>query len=287
MEKNLVVLVRCRNEARQLVDFLDMCGSISDGVLLLDDHSTDDSLSIAKSHPAVLHAWKSFQLTKTHIGEGCDYISLLTMAQAYSPKWILILDADERFEIEHFNKNKQKIMESNYNSINVMWPFYDELNNKIVYWGWGPKNNKDQIKIKFKRNIFMKYEDIMPMGLESLHKPYVKNLKAGFCNLVLKHLCVRPVVERVEKWNRRIPIETEGHLGYSKDILLEHIESLKKLPSDHPCYDKWLEGMIREHGTEYNSNNNDFILQDSPNWEMIKSRIPHLVMTFGDKELVC
>jgi hypothetical protein len=133
----------------------------------------------------------------------------------------------------------------------------------------------------------MKYEDIMPMGLESLHKPCVRNLNAGFCNLVLKHLCVRPVFERVEKWNRRIPIETDGHLGYSKDILLEHIESLKKLPSDHPCYDKWLEDMIREHGTEYIINNNDFILEDSPNWDMINSKIPHFFTTFGDKKLLC
>jgi glycosyltransferase involved in cell wall biosynthesis len=272
--KQLVVLVRCRNEERQLVNFLDMCGSVSDGVLLLDDNSSDNSLSIAKSHPAVLKAWKSYQDTSERMGEGCDYVSLLTIAQAYEPQWILILDVDERLEPEQFNAHKDKIFASEYNSVNLLWPFYDEISNKAVFWGYGPQSNKEQVKLKFKSRILMKFEDIGPVVGTYAEKPRCKNQRSGWCNIVLKHLCVRPAKERLEKWERRLPLETDKHLGYNKEILISHVDKLKRLPPDHPTYDKWLDSMIKEHGFDWSLNTSDFHIEDSPCWQMLLSHLP-------------
>lgn len=255
-------------------DFLDMCGSISDGVLLLDDNSSDRSLSMAKSHPAVIRAWKSYQDTRERMGEGCDYVSLLTMAQVYDPRWILILDVDERLDPDQFNAHKDKIFASEYNSVSLMWPFYDEATRKAVFWGYGPRSNKDQVKVKFKRNILMKFGDIAPVVGTYANKPHCTTQRTGWCNIVLKHLCVRPAKERLDKWERRLPLENERHLGYSKDILLDHLEGLKDLPPDHPTYDKWLDTMIKEHGSDWSLNTSDFYIEGSPSWRMLSSHLP-------------
>jgi hypothetical protein len=289
----MVILTRCRNEERQIGDFLDMCGSISEGVLLLDDHSSDKSLYLAKSHPAVLRAWESFQRTDGCMGEGCDYVSLLTIAQAYDPDWVLILDVDERLDADQFNSHKEKIFNSEYNSVSLMWPYCDETNNKAVFWGYGPKFNKNQIKIPFKRNILMRFADIAPLytfqnNKPTQHcKPFCKNQKTGWCNIVLKHLCVRPAKERIDKWQRRLPLEDETQLGYSKDLLLEHVEILKKLPPDSPSYDRWMDTMMKEYGAEYKLNSSDFYIGDKPSWSMLFSHLPHMA-TFVDegKELI-
>jgi glycosyltransferase involved in cell wall biosynthesis len=289
----LIVLTRCRNEERQLADFLDMCGSISEGVLFLDDHSTDNSLSIAKSHPAVLKAWKSFQRTEGCMGEGCDYVALLTIAKAYDPDWILILDADERIDPSQFILHKDKIFSSGYNSVALMWPYCDETNNKAVFWGYGPQFNKNQVKIPFKRNILMKFEDVDPIyafrnNKPTQHvKPHCKNQNSGWCNIVLKHLCVRPASERIEKWERRLPLEEESMLGYDKNILVDHMESLRNLPPEQPTYDKWINSMMKEYGSECVLNTRDFYLEDNPSWNMLFSHLPMLRDQFGEgKQLI-
>lgn len=293
MNNRLIILTRCRNEERQLVDFLDMCGSISQGVLFLDDHSTDNSLSIAKSHPAVLKAWRSFQYTEECMGEGCDYVALLTIAQAYDPDWILVLDVDERLDPTQFNLHKDKIFSSDYNSVSLMWPHYDENNNNAIFWGYGPQLNKNQVKIPFKRNVFMKFEYVYPMhafwdNKPTQHcKPTCGDQSLGWCNIVLKHLCVRPANERVEKWERRLPLEEESMLGYNKNILIEYVESLRNLPPEQPTYDKWISSMMKEYGSEFVLNTRDFYLEDNPSWNMLFSHLPMLRDQFGEgKQLI-
>ena len=101
----------------------------------------------------------------------------------------------------------------------------------------------------------------------------------------MKHLCVRPAKERLHKWERRFPLENEAHLGYCKDILADHIEGLKKLPPESPTYDKWLDSMILEHGSEFSLNASDFYMGDSTSWQMLLSHVPSVSHLVG-KELI-
>lgn len=274
MKKDFLVLTHCRNESRWLNDFLDMCGKISDGVILIDDHSRDNTLEIAKKHPAVLNAWKSYQRTDT-VSEGCDYIALLSVAQHYNPEWVMILDADERLDVEQFNNFKKDILESPYNSLSPLWPFFDEIQKKFVYWGWGPDGNKDIVQICYKHDVIMRYSAVTDCQVVPFAhvKPYAKSPQRGYSNLVLKHYCVRPVEERIEKWERRLKAESQHPCGKKEDEILKFIDELKKLPPNSPSYDPWIENMVKVHGSMENINISERLkVSDSPNWDLI---IPH------------
>jgi glycosyltransferase involved in cell wall biosynthesis len=286
MKKRIIVLTRCYNEARQLGSFLDMCGEISDGVLLLDDHSTDGSLDIAENHKSVLMAWDSYCDTSAHVTEGADWVSLLSAARAYNPEWVLLLDADERIDPIQFNNHIDKILKVDANMINLMWPFYNELTNKWTYWGYGPNNNQNQIKLKFKKNVFMKFEDIATVNPNiSNTKPKCKNTKQVYTNLVLQHLCIRPAKERLNKWQRRMPIESEIHLGYPKQYLLDHISKIEKLDDKSPTTDKWVDSMEKEYGSTGSVNQKDFYISEEPSWEMLISHVPEMEK-HRDKEIL-
>lgn len=287
MKKNIIVLTRCRNESRQLNDFLNMCGEISDGVLFLDDHSIDGSLDIAKSHKSTLRAWSSYSKSDQHIEESTNWIELLTMAEPYQPEWVLLLDIDERLDVVQFNNHYEKLKKLDANMINFMWPFYNEITNKAIYWGWGPNENKNQFKIKFKKNIFLKFKDITPICKNKIiNKPSCRKLKQIYTNIVLKHNCIRPAKERLEKWARRLPVENELHLGYPKEELIQYVDCLKKIDPNTPTTDKWLDSMEQEHGTEFSINRSDLIASYNPTTEMLIKHVPDL-MYLKNKELLC
>lgn len=277
MKQKIIVLTRCKNESRNLPEFLDICESISDGVLFLDDHSSDNCLDIAKNHNGVLRAWDSYTVTNDHIQDMIDWIALLSAAQCYDPDWVLLLDVDERLDPVQFNNHKEKLLDTDANAINLMWPFFNEITNKYTYWGWGPNNDKNKIKIKFKTNIFLRYKDILPIDPKKFNtKPVCKNPKTIYTNLVLKHLSVRPAKERLYKWDRRLPIEQENHLGYPKKYLIDHLEYLKGLDPDSPTTDKWIDNIEKEHGIFSPIDRENLIVSDKPTWEMLISHLPDM-----------
>ena len=93
-------LTRVRNEAVIIQDTLDHFARFCDeGIIVLDDASTDATPDLAASHPAVkqvLHenAWSPHR----PFLEGVHRQKLLSRGKAYEPLWFLYFDADERIE---------------------------------------------------------------------------------------------------------------------------------------------------------------------------------------------
>jgi len=286
MSKRLLVLARCRNEERQVSEFLDMCGCISDGVLFLDDHSTDNSLKIAQNHASVLQAWKSYGDSSAHVLDGPDFIALLSVARTYDPDWVLILDLDERVDPDQFNMHASKAMSTDVTAINLLWPYYNQQSHKWVYWGWGPNNDKNQVRIKFKTNVFLRFDAISTVPIAGIVKPSCSPSNPVFTNLVLQHLVLRPAYERLHKWERRLPVETKGHLGYDPELLRQRLDAIRQLPHDALTTDLWMESIEREHGHIGEINRNDFHINSRPTWDMLLSHVPTLKDYASTKKLI-
>ncbi len=196
---NLLILVRARNEEKHIQGFLDHCGKISDGVILLDDHSTDKTLSIAKNHPYVIHAFESFS-NDSH--DGVDWNSLLTITTVFTSKWVLILDVDERLEEQRFLKYKDQLLSNKkVSAYGFLWVFVDK-SNMCSYCVPG--------KLPRKKTVLIKHDCVegcwYPLTEKAHHvKPSIKQeYPSLMSNIRIKHFVeIRTAREMRDKYQRR------------------------------------------------------------------------------------
>lgn len=92
-------MLRVRNEALIIQDTLDSISKHVDAVIIFDDDSTDDTVTIARNHPIVKEIvrnkrWRSARVWE----ETANRRLLLKRARRYSPTWLFYFDADERYE---------------------------------------------------------------------------------------------------------------------------------------------------------------------------------------------
>lgn len=92
--------MRVRDESLLLPDSLEHMASFVDGIVVFDDASSDDSVSIARAHPAVIEVivnkhWRSHDRPWE---ETANRRFLASRAARYSPEWFFYADADERFD---------------------------------------------------------------------------------------------------------------------------------------------------------------------------------------------
>jgi glycosyltransferase involved in cell wall biosynthesis len=88
---SVVGIYRVKNEARWIKESIERTLQITDKVVLLDDHSTDATRSIAAAIPKVMVIPSPFQ----GLDEARDKDYLLGLALASKPDWIVQLDGDE------------------------------------------------------------------------------------------------------------------------------------------------------------------------------------------------
>jgi len=93
-QHQLICLIQIRNESSHLPGVLDHINGICDGIILLDDGSTDGSYEKAHAGKLLLKVQKAFT------GKFNDLENrnlLLELAHLFRSEWFLFLDADERF----------------------------------------------------------------------------------------------------------------------------------------------------------------------------------------------
>lgn len=99
----IIGLIILRNESLVLQDTLDSMAQIVDGIVVLDDASTDNSVDICLKHPSVLNVvlnteWISGLKGERYIQESIHRQKILEVGRRYHPKWFLYMDADERID---------------------------------------------------------------------------------------------------------------------------------------------------------------------------------------------
>ncbi|MCC6982534.1 MAG: glycosyltransferase family 2 protein [Bauldia sp.] len=93
---SLIVLLQARNEERYLPGWLENIGGAVDGIVALDDGSTDRTAEILSAHPRLL------SLLRNPPGRDWDQprnqLRLIEEGRRLGATWFLALDADERVE---------------------------------------------------------------------------------------------------------------------------------------------------------------------------------------------
>lgn len=94
----LLALLACRNEMRFLPGYFASAGPIVDGVVALDDGSTDGSADYLASRPEVISLQRLPPRPDHQWDDAANHQRLVESAWEHGPDWLLGLDADERLE---------------------------------------------------------------------------------------------------------------------------------------------------------------------------------------------
>jgi len=91
----LICLIQVRNESRHIPEVLQHLEQHCDGIILLDDGSTDDSYKKAVSEKLLLKVRKRY---KGHFDDLENRNLLLQLGALFKTEWFFFADADERFD---------------------------------------------------------------------------------------------------------------------------------------------------------------------------------------------
>jgi glycosyltransferase involved in cell wall biosynthesis len=95
----LVCLLPVRNGAVDLPGYLESARRFVDGIVALDDGSTDGTLAILESDPLVVDILENPRRADYRgWDDSANRNRLLTAAEQHQPEWIISLDADERID---------------------------------------------------------------------------------------------------------------------------------------------------------------------------------------------
>ena len=100
----LIAAYRVKNAEAFLQASLDASARFADGIVVLDDGSTDGTRALCERHPAVLR----YEYQELPFHERRDRNRVLAMAAEQGADWILSVDADEVFEMDR--ERAQRLM---------------------------------------------------------------------------------------------------------------------------------------------------------------------------------
>lgn len=100
----IIAATRVRNESHIIGDVLKHVSKLVDGIVVLDDCSTDNTVDIIKKFPKVLaithvDQWEQNPVARLQL-EGIDRQHIYDMAMNFNPEWIYIFDGDEFADFE-------------------------------------------------------------------------------------------------------------------------------------------------------------------------------------------
>jgi glycosyltransferase involved in cell wall biosynthesis len=97
-------LIAVRNEERYLPGFLHHMRDAVDGIIALDDCSTDGTPAILRGEPRVVSILTEDRAGPPHANETSNRHRLLVEAARLGAEWVVCADADERFEARFLDR---------------------------------------------------------------------------------------------------------------------------------------------------------------------------------------
>ena len=95
LKYNIIALLSVKNEENMIDRWLQRTSEIVDGIIILDDGSTDKTPQIIKRHPKVIEIISNPPNNRYHGVIRENRVRLLESSKPYNPKWILIIDTDQ------------------------------------------------------------------------------------------------------------------------------------------------------------------------------------------------
>lgn len=113
----LVVLLQARDEERFVPGWLENVGELVDGIIALDDGSTDSTAELLRAHPKLVELIE--HAPGTEWNERTNQIALVEAARRHGAEWILCLDADERLELAFVDDAHHRLDAADHDGVKV------------------------------------------------------------------------------------------------------------------------------------------------------------------------
>ncbi len=114
-----------------------------DGIIALDDQSTDGSAEFMAAQPLVLELLRVEPGAQGELEDGRNHEALTRAAWDHDPDWLLGLDADERVELGFRDSAEREIDRAEAAGHTALWlPFRELWNEPVTYRAdglWGDK----------------------------------------------------------------------------------------------------------------------------------------------------
>ncbi len=91
-------IIQVRNEARFLPGFLHHMAPHVEGIIALDDCSSDNTVELLRTEPKVVSVLREYEQAPPHAHEVRNRHRLIVEAARQGADWVLCADADERYE---------------------------------------------------------------------------------------------------------------------------------------------------------------------------------------------
>jgi hypothetical protein len=119
--------VSVRDEARFIPGLLENLAGQVDGIVALDDGSTDGSAAILRDHPLVVQLIRVPEGAQAELEDGRNHRALTEAAWEHGADWLLGIDADERVERDFRKRAEREIARAEADGQSAVWVRFNEL----------------------------------------------------------------------------------------------------------------------------------------------------------------
>jgi len=213
----LLALLQAKNEERYLPGWLENIGGCVDGIVALDDGSSDSTAEILASSPKMLEIIRKSPGTTWN--ERANQMALLQAGRTHSADWFLCLDADERIESQFVERAQELLQQAEANGIQVYQFHLRDL--------WGDADHYRVDGIWGSKSVMRLFKNIPThkrFGLRQLHRFWmpieiVANLETvgRHSGLNIYHLSMMTAEDRwarVSKYEQLDPNHLYQRIGY-------------------------------------------------------------------------
>lgn len=220
----IIALIQTKNESKNIPKILDHLKAYCDGIILLDDGSTDGSYEKANHNKLLLKVKKDY---KGYFDDLGNRNILLRAASFFKSKWFFFIDADERFDPRYNDiRSYTNTKEVDIYRFNLV----DLWDNPETYRIDIPDKRKDGICTRAR--MFRNKGSLQIYANREIHfpaVPYLKNTKIAN-ELLLLHYGNFDKETRKRKYELYIAQDPEEKKqAHSYDFLMEDKVLLKEL----------------------------------------------------------
>jgi hypothetical protein len=123
----VLALVAFRDEERFVPGLLENLATQVDGVVALDDGSTDGSADLLRDHPLVVELLEVPPGAQEELEDGRNHRALTEAAWKHGADWLLGVDADERLECDFRMRAENEIARAEAEEQPAVWVWFREL----------------------------------------------------------------------------------------------------------------------------------------------------------------
>lgn len=224
----LIALIPAYNESERIAACLQSVEKYCDGIILLDDDSTDGTYQTARSEKLLVKAQKQ----RTEFNDKQNRNLLLDIAHFFKAEWFIFVDADERFD-DRFVEVREVMKKPDVDTVGVWianaWDSEETYRTDMedanpyskngVWFRWRMFRNKGRMQFRIHRTLHF------------TALPYWEKNRSWISQTLLIHLGYLENEKRLAKYNFYQTEDREKLLNYSsilhEDCGLANIRDIK------------------------------------------------------------